>query len=142
MDGKSNMFTPYFRPRRLRGSGELRRMVRETQLTVDDLIYPLFVTHEKTPRTPIASMPGQDQLSLEEVVKQVASAQALGIPAVVLFGLPETKDAGGSDSPNDSGLIQTAVRAIKEPVSGILVSTDVSFGEYTDPGPCGLVTHG
>ncbi len=136
------MFTPYFRPRRLRGSAELRRMVRETQLTVDDLIYPLFVTHEKTPRTPIASMPGQDQLSLEEVVKQVASAQALGIPAVVLFGLPATKDAEGSDSLNDSGLIQTAVRAIKESVSGIMVITDVCFCEYTDHGHCGVVKDG
>jgi len=136
------MFTPYFRPRRLRGSAELRRMVRETQLTVNDLIYPLFVTHEKTPRTPIASMPGQDQLSLEEVVKQVASAQALGIPAVVLFGLPATKDAEGSDSLNDSGLIQTAVRAIKESVSGIMVITDVCFCEYTDHGHCGVVKDG
>ncbi len=130
---------PYFRPRRLRNSEEIRRMVRETQLSVDDLIYPLFVTHEMTSKAAIASMPGQYQLSVEALVAEVGEAQRLGIPAVILFGLPKEKDALGSDSYNDGGIIQQAVQAIKETVSGITVMTDVCFCEYTDHGHCGVV---
>lgn len=133
------MFHPYVRPRRLRGSNEIRRMVRETKFSVDDLIYPLFVTYGSTPRTPIASMPGQDQLSIDELVKEVAEVKSLGIPAVILFGLPEHKDAVGSDSCDDNGIIQRAVRAVKESVSGIVIITDVCFCEYTDHGHCGII---
>jgi len=133
------MFKPHIRPRRLRNSDEIRRMVRETQLSVDDLIYPLFVTHEKTPKTPIASMPGQYQLSVEKLVEEVREAQQLGIPAVILFGLPETKDAVGSDACDDHGIIQTALHALKQSVSGILLITDVCFCEYTDHGHCGVI---
>ncbi len=133
------MFRPVIRPRRLRGSAEIRRMVRETHLAVDDFIYPLFVTHENTPRTPISSMPGQDQLSLEELVKEAESARALGIPAIILFGIPETKDSEGSDALSDTGIIQRAVRAVKESVSDLLVITDVCFCEYTDHGHCGVI---
>ncbi len=133
------MFKPYIRPRRLRGTEEIRRMVRETHLQVDDLIYPLFVTYEHQVRKPIPSMPGQFQLSIENLVKEVEEARSLGIPAVILFGIPEVKDATGSDSYSDQGIIQQAVRAIKESVSGILVITDVCFCEYTDHGHCGVI---
>lgn len=133
------MYKPFFRPRRLRGTPEIRRMVRETQLSVDDLIYPLFVTFEKNVRKPIESMPGQYQWSIDLLVAEVQEAQRLGIPAVLLFGIPETKDATGSDSYDDNGIIQRALRAVKESVSDILVITDVCFCEYTDHGHCGIV---
>lgn len=133
------IFQPYFRPRRLRGSAEMRRMVRETNLSVDDLIYPLFVASGQTAKTPIASMPGQFQLSVEALVKEVEEAKRLGLPAVILFGLPDKKDAVGSDSYDDHGIIQRAIRAVKETVSGILVMTDVCFCEYTDHGHCGMI---
>jgi len=130
---------PHFRPRRLRGTAEIRRMVRETKLSVDDFIYPLFVTHEAKAKKPIASMPGQFQLSIENLVKEVQEAKSLGIPAIMLFGIPKTKDSFGSDSYNEHGIIQQAVRAVKETVSGILVITDVCFCEYTDHGHCGVI---
>src|SRR3990172_3176406 len=133
------MHTPYFRPRRLRGNAEIRRMVRETKLSVDDLIYPPFVTYENKPPAEILSMPGQYQLSLDALVKEVQEAKSLGIPAVILFGIPEKKDAVGSDSYNDKGIIQRAVRAVKEVVADILVITDVCFCEYTDHGHCGVI---
>lgn len=133
------MYKPYFRPRRLRGTPEIRRMVRETKLSVDDLIYPMFVTHERETKYPIPSMPAQFQLSIEHLVKEVQEAKSLGIPAIILFGIPETKDPVGSDSYNNHGIIQQAVRAIKETVSGLLVITDVCFCEYTDHGHCGII---
>ncbi|NIR51664.1 porphobilinogen synthase [candidate division KSB1 bacterium] len=133
------MYKPYIRPRRLRGSPEIRSMVRETQLTVDDLIYPLFVTHEKQARKPIPSMPGQFQLSLDNLIEEVQDVRRLGIPAIILFGIPEKKDATGSDSYDDNGIIQQAVRAVKESVSGLMVITDVCFCEYTDHGHCGVI---
>lgn len=133
------MIKPYFRPRRLRGTAEIRRMVRETKLSVDDFIYPLFVTHEKETKKPIPSMPGQHQLSIDHLLKEVEEAKTLGIPAVILFGIPETKDSVGSDSYNEHGIIQQAVRAVKESVSDILVITDVCFCEYTDHGHCGVI---
>ncbi len=133
------MHKPHIRPRRLRGTAEIRRMVRETKLSVDDFIYPLFVTHEAKAKKPIASMPGQYQLSIDNLVKEVEEAKSLGIPAIMLFGIPKSKDAYGSDSYNDNGIIQQAVRAVKETVSGILVITDVCFCEYTDHGHCGVI---
>ncbi|MFQ6116573.1 MAG: porphobilinogen synthase, partial [bacterium] len=133
------MLKPYFRPRRLRGTPEIRRMVRETKLFVDDLIYPLFVTHEKDAKKPIPSMPGQYQLSIDNLTKEVQEAKKLGIPAIILFGIPETKDPVGSDSYSENGIIQQAVRAIKGTVSGLLVITDVCFCEYTDHGHCGVI---
>ncbi len=133
------MFRPKIRPRRLRGSSEIRRMVRETQLSVDDLIHPFFVTHEDKPKTPIQSMPGQYQFSVEELIREVQSVQALGVLGVILFGIPAVKDAVGSDSCDDNGIIQTAVRALKQNVSGISVITDVCFCEYTDHGHCGVI---
>ena len=134
------MFHPYVRPRRLRGTPELRRMVRENNLSVDDFIYPLFVTHEDGARRPIKSMPGQCQLGIENLVTEVREAERLGIPAVILFGIPEKKDGVGSDSyDDDNGIIQRAVRAIKQSTSNVLVITDVCLCEYTDHGHCGIV---
>jgi len=133
------MYKPYFRPRRLRNSKEIRRMVRETKLSVDDFIYPMFVTHGNTAKTPITSMPGQYQFSVEQLVEEANQVKNLGIPAIILFGLPEIKDATGSDSYDDHGIIQTAVRAVKESVPDLLVITDVCFCEYTDHGHCGVI---
>ena len=133
------MLKPRIRPRRLRGTPEIRRMVRETRLSLDDLIYPLFVTYEKEARKPIPSMPGQYQLSIDNLVKEAEEAKALGIPAIILFGIPEKKDALGSDSYDPHGIIQQAVCAVKETVSGLLVITDVCFCEYTDHGHCGVI---
>lgn len=114
-------------------------MVRETRLSVDDLIYPLFVTHEDGVRKPIQSMPGQFQLGIEPLVKEVQEVKRLGIPGVILFGIPEQKDDLGSDSYSDQGIIQRAIKAIKETVSDIVVATDVCLCEYTDHGHCGVV---
>jgi porphobilinogen synthase len=136
------MVHPYLRPRRLRSSEEIRRLVRETQLSVDDLIYPLFVTHEAGTKRPIESLPGQFQLSIDHLITEVKDAAQLGIPAVILFGIPPKKDAVGSDATSDEGIIQQAVRALKENVSKILVITDICFCEYTDHGHCGVIKDG
>lgn len=136
------MLKPYYRPRRLRGNSELRRLVRETNLSVDDLIYPMFVTHEQDAAIEIASMPGQFQWSIERLVKEAEEARRLGIPGIILFGLPEKKDAVGSDSYDDNGIIQQAVRVLKETVSDMLIISDVCFCEYTDHGHCGVIKNG
>ncbi|MFQ5675005.1 MAG: porphobilinogen synthase [bacterium] len=132
------MFKPIFRPRRLRNSAEIRRMVRETTLSVDDLIYPLFVTHENQQR-PIPSMPGQFQLPIKLLIDEVRHVKSLGIPAIILFGIPETKDAVGSDSYYDNGIIQRAVKALKSSVTDLIIISDVCFCEYTDHGHCGVI---
>jgi porphobilinogen synthase len=131
---------PEYRPRRLRKNELFRRMVRETKLSVDDLIYPLFAAAGKGIRNEVPSMPGVFQLSVENLVGEVKEAASLGIPAVLLFGIPEKKDPLGSDAYSDKGIVQTAVRAIKDAVPGILVITDVCFCEYTDHGHCGILT--
>jgi porphobilinogen synthase len=131
---------PEYRPRRLRKNELFRRMVRETKLSVDDLIYPLFAVAGKGIRKEVPSMPGVFQLSVENLVKEVKEVRSLGIPAILLFGIPAKKDPLGSDATSDKGIIQTAVRAIKDAVPGILVFTDVCFCEYTDHGHCGILT--
>jgi len=131
---------PEYRPRRLRKNELFRRMVRETKLSVDDLIYPLFASAGKGIRKEVPSMPGVFQLSVENLVKEVKEVKTLGIPAILLFGIPAKKDPVGSDACSDKGIIQTAVRAIKDAVPGILVITDVCFCEYTDHGHCGILT--
>jgi porphobilinogen synthase len=131
---------PEYRPRRLRKNELFRRMVRETKLSVDDLIYPLFAVAGKGIRKGVPSMPGVFQLSVENLVKEVKEVRSLGIPAILLFGIPAKKDPLGSDATSDKGIIQTAVRAIKDAVPGILVFTDVCFCEYTDHGHCGILT--
>jgi porphobilinogen synthase len=136
------MAHPIFRPRRLREKSLLRSMVRETTLAVDDLVYPLFVVHGRSIREPIAPMPGQFRLSVDELVKECKDAAGMGIPAVLLFGLPEDKDARGSEAYADDGIVQQAVRAVKDTVPDLLVITDVCLCEYTSHGHCGVVEDG
>jgi porphobilinogen synthase len=134
------MSFPEHRPRRLRRNEEIRRMVRETNLSVDDLICPLFAVAGRKICKEISSMPGVFQLSVENLVKEVRDVRALGIPAILLFGIPAKKDPMGSDACSEKGIIQTAVRAIKDAVPDIQVITDVCFCEYTDHGHCGILT--
>jgi len=117
-------------------------MVRETRLSVDQLIYPLFVRPGKGEKRPIESMPGNYQMSIDVLVEEVERAAGLRIPAILLFGIPEKKDAVGSDAMSESGIVARAVRAIKEKEPGILVITDVCFCEYTDHGHCGVLKDG
>jgi porphobilinogen synthase len=131
-----------YRPRRLREKPLLRRMVRETALSIDDLVYPLFVQHGRGVRQEIGAMPGQYQLSIDELVREAKDAAGLGIPAILLFGLPEEKDARGSEAYADDGIVQQAVRAVKETVPDLLVITDVCLCEYTSHGHCGVVEGG
>src|SRR5947209_2389849 len=133
---------PTLRPRRLRGSEGLRRMVRETHVTVDDLVYPLFVAPGTGLKREIASMPGNFHWSVERVAAEAEEIAALGIPAVLLFGLPEAKDAAGSEAYAEAGVVQAAVRAIKSAVPELLVITDVCLCEYTSHGHCGVVRDG
>jgi porphobilinogen synthase len=130
------------RPRRLRGSAGIRRMVRETRLAPDDFIYPLFVRHGAGVRQPIASMPGIAQLSVDEAVKEAETAATLGVPAVILFGIPAAKDPIGQENFDDDGIVQRAIRALKTAVPDLVVVTDVCLCEYTDHGHCGLLDSG
>ena len=130
---------PTVRMRRLRTHPKLRDMVRETALSPNDLILPLFVRFGENQRVPINSMPGHAQLTVDLLAAEIAEIDELGIPAVILFGIPEHKDAEGSDAYDDDGIIQQAVRAIKQTGSDLLVMTDVCFCEYTDHGHCGIV---
>src|SRR5437667_2604982 len=130
---------PIYRARRLRRSENFRRLVRETKLSVDDLIMPLFIVPGTRVTNPIASMPGIAQLSIDRAVEECKAIRDLGIPGVILFGIPEHKDAIGSDAYNDHGIIQRALAALKEQVPGLLLITDVCFCEYTDHGHCGIV---
>ncbi len=136
------MSHPMFRPRRLREKPLLRALVRETTLSVDDLIYPLFVVPGRGVREPIGSMPGQARLSVDELVKEAKDAAGMGIPGVLLFGVPAEKDARGSEAWADDGIIQQAVRAVKDRVPDLLVVTDVCLCEYTSHGHCGVVEDG
>src|SRR4051812_35257558 len=133
---------PMFRPRRLREKSLLRKMVRETALAVDDFVYPLFVQHGRGVREPIGSMPGQSRLSIDELVKECKDVAGMGIPAVLLFGLPADKDPRGSEAYADDGIVQQAVRAVKDTVPDLLVVTDVCLCEYTSHGHCGIVEDG
>ena len=130
------------RPRRLREKTLVRKLVRETTLAVDDLVYPLFVVHGRGVREPIASMPGQSRLSVDELVKECKDVAGMGIPAVLLFGLPAHKDPRGSEAYADDGIVQQAVRAVKDTVPDLLVVTDVCLCEYTSHGHCGIVEDG
>jgi porphobilinogen synthase len=131
---------PLHRPRRLRGHPRLRDLVRETDLRVQDLVYPLFVYHGKNLRREIPSMPGQYQLSLDRLGEAVAAVSELGIPAILLFGIPDHKDARGSAASRDDGIVQEAIRVAKKVAPGLLVVTDLCFCEYTDHGHCGPLT--
>ncbi len=136
------MYYPVFRPRRLRQNETLRRLVRETHLHLEDLIQPLFVVHGRGVRQEISSMPGCFHLSVDELAKEAKEVAAMGIPGIILFGLPAAKDAVGSEAYAEDGIIQQAVRAVKDTVSDLLVITDVCLCEYTSHGHCGVVERG
>ena len=133
---------PIYRPRRLRESPLLRSMVRETALRADDFVYPLFAVHGRGVREPIGSMPGQCRLSIDELLKECKDAASMGIPAVLLFGLPRDKDPRGTEAYAEDGIIQQAVRAVKDTIPDLLVITDVCLCEYTSHGHCGVVEDG
>ncbi len=136
------MTFPITRLRRLRRTATLRRMVRETRLTRDDLVLPLFVVEGRGVREPIASMPGVLRFSVDAVVAEAKQVRDLGIPAVLLFGIPAEKDARGSGADAANGVVQRAVDAIKSAEPDLCVVTDVCLCEYTDHGHCGIVEHG
>jgi len=127
------------RPRRLRRSAAIRGLVRETRLSAESLIYPLFVTTANNLRKEVSSMPGVFNLSVDEAVKEAAAAQRDGVPAILLFGVPDTKDATGTGAADPEGPVQSAVRAIKRDVPGLVVMTDVCLCEYTSHGHCGVI---
>ena len=136
------MAFPVQRLRRLRQHESLRRMVRETRLSPSDLIYPTFVMEGKDQRREIASMPGQFRLSIDLLVKEAGEVAGLGIPAVMLFGIPDRKDERGTSGYDPNGVVQRAIKAVKDHVPGLLVITDVCIDEYTTHGHCGIVKDG
>lgn len=133
---------PITRMRRLRGNENLRRLVRENQLSVDNLVYPLFATNGQGVKNPVGSMPGVFQMSVDNIVAEAKEVQNLGIPAILLFGIPDYKDEVGSAAYDDNEAVQRAVRAVKEACPGILVITDVCLCEYTSHGHCGIIKDG
>jgi porphobilinogen synthase len=133
---------PIHRCRRLRKNETIRRMVRQTAISPDDFIYPLFVTFGKGIRKEISSMPGSYQESIDELVKNAKEIYSLGIPAVILFGIPEHKDEMGSSAYDDDGIVQNAIKAIKDAVPELYVITDVCMCEYTNHGHCGFIEKG
>ncbi len=133
------MAFPINRPRRLRRTETLRRMVRETRLAPEDLILPLFVCPGRDVKRAVESMPGVAQLSVDNAAREARETFAAAVPAVILFGLPEHKDPQGSEAWKDSGVVQNAIREIKERVPEMLVITDVCLCEYTDYGHCGVI---
>ncbi|MEE8430522.1 MAG: porphobilinogen synthase [Candidatus Desulfatibia sp.] len=133
------MLFPDYRPRRLRQNEAFRRMIRETKLSVDDLILPLFAISGKGVKNPIESMPGQYQLSVDNLVKTSKEAFELGIPAVILFGIPNKKDPLATRAYAKDGIVQKATRALKEKLPDLAVITDVCLCQYTDHGHCGVI---
>ena len=133
---------PIYRPRRLRANENLRRLIRETTLSVNDLIYPMFVVHGQSIATEISAMPECYQYSVDNLVGAAKELAVLSIPGTILFGIPATKDPLGSEAYADDGIIQQAVRAIKDAVPDLLVMTDVCLCEYTDHGHCGVIEAG
>jgi porphobilinogen synthase len=136
------MAFPIQRLRRLRQHEAFRRLVRETSLAPSDFIYPLFVVEGRDRREEIASMPGQFRLSVDLLVKEASEIAALGISAIILFGIPDRKDDRGSSGFDPNGIVQRAVKAVKNQVPELLVVTDVCIDEYTDHGHCGIVKDG
>lgn len=130
---------PTYRPRRLRQSPALRRLVAETHLSASQLVYPLFVRSGRRTRIAINAMPGVFQLSLDEMLKDARTAFELGVPAVLLFGIPDTKDAKASGAYAKNGIVQQAVRLLKKELPGLLIVTDVCLCEYMEHGHCGIV---
>jgi porphobilinogen synthase len=133
---------PDYRPRRMRRTDNLRRMVRETRLAPEDFIYPLFVVPGSGVQKPISSLPGQFNFSVDKAVDAALAAADVGIPAVILFGIPERKDAVGSEAWKDTGVVQKAIRAIKKARPSLVTIADACFCEYTDHGHCGVLHEG
>jgi len=140
MTTETQAHTPFARFRRLRRSEGLRGLVRETRLSPADFVYPLFVAHGRGLRQEIESMPGQYHLSLDGLAREAEELRALGIPAVLLFGLPAAKDDVGSEAYADDGIVQEAVRALKQAAPDLVVITDVCLCEYTSHGHCGVLS--
>src|SRR3954471_14845862 len=136
------MAFPSSRPRRLRSSPALRALIRETIVTPKDFVLPLFVRPGKGEKRPISSMPGHFQYSVDEAVKAAGEAVKLGVPAVILFGIPDKKDAKASGAYANNGIVQTAAKAIKDKHPSLLLIADLCFCEYTDHGHCGIVKGG
>ncbi|MBI1824392.1 MAG: porphobilinogen synthase, partial [Nitrospirae bacterium] len=136
------MTYPVHRPRRLRKSEEIRVLVKETRLEPDQFIYPLFVTYGKAIRSGISSMPGHYRFSVDQILPEIEEIISLGVRSVILFGIPEKKDDFGSEAYNPNGIVQTAVRKIKQKFPQLLVITDVCIDEYTSHGHCGVVLNG
>jgi len=133
---------PAVRPRRLRSSETIRRLVRETSLTVDDFLYPVFVMHGQGENRPVEAMPGVANWSVDVCLRELEEVAALGLPGILVFGLPAAKDELGREAYSDDGIVQRAVRAVKEHYPGLLVVTDVCLCEYTSHGHCGVVKNG
>ena len=133
---------PYARLRRMREKESLRALSRETHLAVSDFIYPMFVTHGRDIRHSIEPLPGCDQLSLDNVLEEAMEAAELGIRGIILFGIPQSKDPLGEEAYDEQGIVQEAVRAIKQAVPDLMIVTDVCLCEYTDHGHCGVVDNG
>lgn len=136
------MLDNIMRPRRLRKNEMIRRMVRETKLSLDDLIYPLFVVEGNKIKNEVPSMPNVYQMSVDIVVNECIELEKIGIPAVILFGIPEHKDEVGSQAYAEDGIVQQAIRAIKENTKNLYVITDVCMCEYTNHGHCGIIKNG
>jgi porphobilinogen synthase len=136
------MSFPTHRPRRLRRSEALRGLVRETRLSVSGLVYPMFVCPGTKVRKEVSSMPGVHQQSVDQILEECKEVETLGLPAVILFGLPESKDARGAISTSTEGVVQRAIEAIRKANLKLLVITDVCLCEYTDHGHCGVIEHG
>ncbi len=133
---------PTLRPRRLRQTTTLRRLVRETTLSPDDFIYPMFIAHGKGARNEVLSMPGVYQLSVDQLAREAEELQELRIPAVMLFGLPAEKDPIGKENFAENGIVQQAIRAFRQAGTDLVIMTDVCMCEYTDHGHCGIVENG
>ncbi len=133
---------PIRRMRRLRRTAALRRLVSETHIVPSQLIWPLFVVHGQGVRRPIAALPGVSHVSVDEIVKDAERAAGLGLGGIILFGIPATKDATGSEAYDDQGIVQQAIRAVKRAVPQLLVVGDVCLCEYTDHGHCGVIRDG
>src|SRR5258708_3740514 len=133
---------PIRRMRRLRRTAALRRLVAETHVVPSQLVWPQFVVHGEGVRRPIAALPGVAQLSIDQLVKDAERAASLGLGGIILFGIPATKDATGSEAYDDQGIVQQAIRAVKRAVPDLLVIGDVCLCEYTDHGHCGVIRDG
>lgn len=136
------MFFPEVRMRRLRRNENLRRMVRENKVTLDDLIYPMFVMPGKDMVQEVSSMPGVYRFTVDRLVKEVEEVYSLGIPAIILFGIPDEKDEAATGAYDEHGIVQEAVRAVKKEVPDVIVITDVCLCEYTSHGHCGVIKDG